>query len=125
MRPWGKQPGTNVGGEMEGPGIARTSLWRNVMHSAEQIKKYTLASKPKYQEEEITMQKEKLVSIMISLPKEIRDRLRKMAAQRNLENPDEVTSAAQIARDIICEHFAKNPSCKHNIGAIEQDDVPF
>ena len=46
-----------------------------------------------------------LVSLMISLPKEIRDNLRKMAAQMNLENQNEVTSAAQIARKIIIENF--------------------
>jgi hypothetical protein len=60
------------------------------------------------------MQKEKLVSLMISLPKEIRDRLRKMAAQRNLENPDEVTSAAQIGREIICQYFAENQRNKED-----------
>ena len=46
-----------------------------------------------------------LVALMISLPKEIRDNLRKMAAQMNLENQNEVTSAAQIARKIIIENF--------------------
>ena len=46
-----------------------------------------------------------LVAIMVYLPMEIRDDLRRMAAQINLDNPSKVTSAAQIAREIIMEHF--------------------
>ena len=46
-----------------------------------------------------------LLPFMISIPREIRDNLRKLAATRNLENPDDVTSAAQIARKIIIENL--------------------
>ena len=51
------------------------------------------------------------VSLMISMPKKYRDRLRTMAAKHNLEDPSQVTSAAQIARDIICD-FLKHLDSK-------------
>ena len=43
------------------------------------------------------------VSLTISIKKEYRDRLRTMAAQQNLHDPDQLTSASTIAREIICE----------------------
>ena len=49
------------------------------------------------------MNKFKSVPMMISLPKEARDKLRIMAAERNMKNPDQVTSAATIAKEIICD----------------------
>ena len=52
------------------------------------------------------MTKSKLVPMMISLPKEYRNRLRTMAAEQNLKNPDKVTSAATIAKEIICDHLS-------------------
>ena len=52
------------------------------------------------------MAKSKLVPMMISLPKELRDKLRTMAAEQNLKNPDQVTSAATIAKEIICKHLS-------------------
>ena len=52
------------------------------------------------------MAKSKLVPMMISLPKDYRDTLRMMAAEQNLKNPDQVTSAATIAKEIICEHLS-------------------
>jgi len=45
------------------------------------------------------------VSITISIAKIYRDRLRIMAAERNFENPDQVTSASTIAKEIICEYL--------------------
>jgi hypothetical protein len=54
------------------------------------------------------MAKSKLVPMMISLPKEFRDKLRTMAAEQNFNNPDQVTSAATIAKEIICEHLSKD-----------------
>jgi hypothetical protein len=45
------------------------------------------------------------VSITISIAKSYRDRLRTMAAQQNLHNTDQLTSASTIAREIICEHI--------------------
>lgn len=50
----------------------------------------------------------KNVPIMLSIPKKYRDLLRKIAAERNLANPDQVTSAAQIGSKIICEYLEKN-----------------
>ena len=52
------------------------------------------------------MNKIKSVPMMISLPKESRDKLRIMAAERNMKNPDKVTSAATIAKQIICEYLS-------------------
>ena len=51
------------------------------------------------------MEKSKLVPMMISLPKEYRDKLRTMAAEQNFKNPDQVTSGATIAKEIICDHL--------------------
>ena len=53
------------------------------------------------------MEKEKKVSITISINKQYRDRLRMIAAEQNLNNPDKVTSASTLAKEIICEHLDK------------------
>ena len=45
------------------------------------------------------------VSLTISIAKSYRDRLRTMAAQQNLHDPDQLTSASTIAREIICEYI--------------------
>ena len=58
------------------------------------------------------MTKSKLVPMMISLPKEYRDKLRTMAAEQNLKNPDQVTSASTIAREIVCEYLALDRGLK-------------
>jgi len=50
---------------------------------------------------------EEKVSITISIAKGYRDRLRTMAAQQNLHDPDQLTSASTIAREINCEHIDK------------------
>ena len=49
------------------------------------------------------MYQEEKVSLTIAIPKSYRDRLRTMAAQQNLHDPDQLTSASTIAREIICE----------------------
>lgn len=49
------------------------------------------------------MEQEKQVPLMITVPVEIRDELRRIAAKRMLENPANVTSAAVIAKEIILE----------------------
>jgi hypothetical protein len=51
---------------------------------------------------------EKSVTLMITLKKEDRDLLRKMAAEKNLKNLNEVTSSAQIAKEIISNYLEKN-----------------
>ncbi|BBO76177.1 hypothetical protein DSCW_35940 [Desulfosarcina widdelii] len=50
------------------------------------------------------MATDKKVSITISIEKVYRDQLRTMAAKRNLHDPDQLTSASTIAREIICQH---------------------
>ncbi len=51
------------------------------------------------------MSENKPVPLMLSIPKSFRDKLRKMAAEQNLKNPDQVTSASTIAREIVCAYF--------------------
>jgi hypothetical protein len=51
------------------------------------------------------MSTEEKVSLTISIAKSYRDRLRTMAAQQNLHDPDQLTSASTLAREIICEHI--------------------
>ena len=58
------------------------------------------------------MSNEKQESIMISLSREAKQALRKMAAEMNLKNPDKVTSAAGIARRIILDHLTANGTVK-------------
>ena len=53
------------------------------------------------------MKDSKQVPLMLSIPKVYRDKLRKLAAGQNLENPNQVTSASTIAREIICERLDK------------------
>jgi septum formation topological specificity factor MinE len=53
------------------------------------------------------MYQEEKVSLTIAIPKNYRDRLRTMAAQQNLHDPDQLTSASTIAREIICEYIDK------------------
>lgn len=50
---------------------------------------------------------EEKVSLTISINKGYRDRLRTMAAEQNLQDPDLLTSASTIAREIICKHLDK------------------
>ena len=51
------------------------------------------------------MKENKPVPLMLSIPKSFRDELRKMAAEQNLKNIDQVTSASTIAREIVCAYF--------------------
>ncbi|MBM4289101.1 MAG: hypothetical protein FJ135_13335 [Deltaproteobacteria bacterium] len=51
------------------------------------------------------MNKERLVCLMISISKHHRDLLRRMAAEENLQNPDKVTSAAVIAREMVIKQL--------------------
>ncbi len=48
------------------------------------------------------MDTERLVSITISVPKSCRDRLRRIVAETNLQNPDDVTSLSELGRKILC-----------------------
>jgi polysaccharide deacetylase 2 family uncharacterized protein YibQ len=51
------------------------------------------------------MSLEEKVSLTISIAKSYRDRLRAMAAKRNLHDLDQLTSASTIAREIVCKHI--------------------
>ena len=53
------------------------------------------------------MDNERLVSITISIPKVHRDQLRRMIAERNLKNPDDVMSLSELGREIFCEYLYK------------------
>jgi len=53
------------------------------------------------------MTKELLVPFTLSLPKEYRDLLRRMAAEDNLAHPDGMTTSAGLAREIICKHLSQ------------------
>jgi len=53
------------------------------------------------------MNENKQVALMLSIPKSFRDKLRTMAAEQNLQNPDQVTSASTIAKEILCEYLDK------------------
>jgi hypothetical protein len=52
------------------------------------------------------METEKLVSISISIPRNYRDQLRKMAAKASLKNPSEFMSVSELGRKILCEHLS-------------------
>ena len=47
----------------------------------------------------------KNVAIMLSIPEKYRNLLRTMAAERNLSNPNQVTSAARIGSMIIVDYL--------------------
>lgn len=59
------------------------------------------------------MADEKLVSMMISLPGGAKQALRKMAAEKNLANPDQIASAAGLARQIIMDYMNKEGILKN------------
>ena len=48
---------------------------------------------------------EKIVQLNITIPEKYRSVLRKIAAERMLEDTQVISSAAQIAREIICSHL--------------------
>jgi hypothetical protein len=52
------------------------------------------------------MNENKPVPLMLSIPKIVRDKLRTMAAEQNFQNPDQVTSASTIAREILCDQLS-------------------
>jgi hypothetical protein len=51
------------------------------------------------------MPENKPVPVMLSIPKRFRDKLRIMAAELNLKNPNQVTSGSTIAKEIVCAYF--------------------
>ena len=49
------------------------------------------------------MSKEEKVSLTISIKKAYKDKLRVMAAEQNLMDQNQVTTASRIAKEIVCE----------------------
>jgi hypothetical protein len=47
------------------------------------------------------MDAERLVSITISIPKVCRDQLRRIVAETNLKNPDQLISLSELGREIF------------------------
>ena len=62
------------------------------------------------------MSDERLVPFMISIPEKYKNMLRKKAAFYNLRNPKDVTSAAEIARNLLIKDledmFNTDPYCE-------------
>lgn len=65
------------------------------------------------------MSNEEKVSLTISVAKSYRDRLRTMAARQNLHDPDQLTSASTIAREIICEYIDEIDCLEAEFGAAD------
>ena len=53
------------------------------------------------------MTKEPGVTLMITIAREVRDKLREIAARRNLQNVNQVATASGIGREIICDFLSK------------------
>lgn len=47
----------------------------------------------------------KNVQLMLTLPKHYRDCLRKLAAEQNLRNPDQIITPAGLGKEILCAHL--------------------
>jgi hypothetical protein len=50
--------------------------------------------------------------LTLTIPKKYRDILRTMAARRNLDNPDRVTSASEISKNIIVQYLERESTDK-------------
>jgi hypothetical protein len=61
------------------------------------------------------MNQTKQVPMMISLPPGARDKLRIFAAERNMRNPNRVTTAAGIARELVLEGIVKIEKIEANL----------
>lgn len=61
------------------------------------------------------------VTLTISVSKEYRDRLRTLAAHQNLIDPDNLTSASTLAREIICKYFDEM-DCLENVCEVSDHD---
>ena len=55
------------------------------------------------------------VALMLSVPQDCRDKLRQMAARRNFHNPERVTSASTIARELVLEGIEKIEQMEANL----------
>jgi hypothetical protein len=64
--------------------------------------------------------KNRQVALMLSVPPECRDKIRQMAAERNLRNTQRVTSAATIARELILEGLERVEQMEANLTPTEE-----
>ena len=64
--------------------------------------------------------KNRQVALMLSVPPECRDKLRKMAAMSNLHNPHRVTSASTIARELVLEGIERIEQMEANLAPTEE-----
>ena len=60
------------------------------------------------------------VPLMLSVPPDCRDKLRKMAAKLNLRDPQRVTSAATIARELVLEGIERIEQMEANLAPTEE-----
>ena len=67
------------------------------------------------------MSTEEKVSLTLSIDKIYRDRLRTMAAQQNLNDPNQLTSASTLAREIICEYLDTVKRLEDGVQTIASD----
>jgi hypothetical protein len=69
------------------------------------------------------MSKEEKVSVTISIDKSYKDKLRIIAAKLNLRDPNQVTSASTLAKEIICGCLDKLTSeeIEENRGVFENE----
>jgi hypothetical protein len=63
--------------------------------------------------------KNRKVALMLSVPPECRDKLRQMAAERNLKDTQRVTAAATIARELILEGLERVEQMEANLTPTE------
>lgn len=61
----------------------------------------------------------KQVPLMLTVPKECRDRLRQMAAERNLQNPNKVVAASTIARELVLDGIERIEQMEVNLAPVE------
>ena len=59
--------------------------------------------------------KNRQVALMLSVPPGCRDKLRQMAARRNFHNPERVTSASTIARELVLEGIERIEGVEANL----------
>jgi len=64
--------------------------------------------------------KNRQVALMLSVPPGCRDKLRQMAARRNFHNPERVTSASIIARELVLEGIERIEGVEANLAPTEE-----
>ena len=65
--------------------------------------------------------KNRQVPLMLSVPPDCRDKLRQMAARRNFHNPERVTSASTIARELVLEGIERIEQMETNLAPTDEN----